>query len=193
MVEVDPGPRAGYFWAHQFRLAGGEGGYLGLQSMGSRVDGSKGKLAIFSIWDAVGASGPGAVRFDGEGSGWSCRIPYEWETERPYLLEVWTDSPSSWSAAVTDDHEVTTEIGRIEVPRSWRQLESWSVMWTEHFAPPLSTCADLAYSSVVFGTPTADGGKVSPDHSSGRLGDGTCDGSSVYEVPGGVRHEMGSG
>ncbi len=30
--EIDPGPAATYFWAHQFGMEGGEGGYLGLQT-----------------------------------------------------------------------------------------------------------------------------------------------------------------
>jgi len=66
--EIDPGPAATYFWAHQFGLEGGEGGYLGLQTRGNRVDGSLGKLAIFSLWDATGAeaapAGPGSSLVD---------------------------------------------------------------------------------------------------------------------------------
>ncbi len=61
--EIDPGPNATYFWAHQFGLVGGEGGYLGLQTKGNRADGSLGKLAIFSLWDATGSDGAGCVRF----------------------------------------------------------------------------------------------------------------------------------
>lgn len=194
MVEVDPGPAAGYFWAHQFRFAGGQGGYVGLQSRGDRADGSIGKLAIFSIWDAVGATGSGAVRFGGEGSGWSCRIPYDWQAGQVYRLAVGADddAPGWWEASVTDEAtSVTQVIGRIQVPPDWRRLESWSVMWTEYFAPTLTSCAGLAHSRVVFGTPVADG-SVLPHHHDDRIGDGTCEGSRVESVSGGVRHEMGA-
>ena len=85
-----------YFWAHQFQLVDGEGGYLGLQTKGNRADGSLGKMAIFSIWDAVEAEGAGpggfgCVRFGGEGTGWSCRIPYHWVAGHAYRLRVWTE------------------------------------------------------------------------------------------------------
>jgi len=88
--EIDPGPESTYFWAHQFRLIGGEGGYIGLQTKGNRVDGSLGKMAILSIWNAEEAAGPGTTRFDGEGTGWSCRIPYQWQAGRAYGLKVAT-------------------------------------------------------------------------------------------------------
>src|SRR4029079_4405488 len=51
---TDPSPD-GYFWSHQFWLVGGEAGYVGLQTEGSEPTG---KIAIFSIWDAVTADGP---------------------------------------------------------------------------------------------------------------------------------------
>ncbi len=191
LPEIDPGPDSSYYWAHQFRIIGGEGGYLGLQSTGNRADGSVGKTAIFSIWDALEAVGPGAMRFSGEGSGWSARIPYPWQPGRPYSLRVSTPGGGWWAAAVRDD--VTgqvTEIGGIRVPEPWRQLDSWSVMWTEYFGPPLATCADLAHSSVVFSRPLANG-EVKPAGSHNRVNEGTCDTSRISVLPEGVRHEMG--
>ena len=55
---TDPSPD-GYFWSHQFWLVGGEAGYVGLQTLGSEPTG---KIAIFSIWDAVTADGPARRR-----------------------------------------------------------------------------------------------------------------------------------
>src|SRR3954447_23606340 len=52
--ENDPTPD-GYFWSHQFWLQGGEAGYCGIQTVGTEPTG---KIAIFSIWQAVGAEGP---------------------------------------------------------------------------------------------------------------------------------------
>lgn len=190
--EVDPGPESSYYWAHQFRIIGGEGGYLGLQTNGHRADGSVGKLAIFSIWDALEAEGPGIVRFSGEGSGWSCRIPYQWEAGRAYALRVNTPGGGWWGASVRDEATgQETEIGGIRVPADWRQLDSWSVMWTEYYGPPLGRCADLAHSSVVFSTPIANDGEVKPAASHNRIGEGTCETSRVEPLAHGVRHEMG--
>jgi hypothetical protein len=190
--EVDPGPESMFFWAHQFRLIGGEGGYLGLQTKGNRADGSLGKMAIFSIWDAVEAAGPGTTRFSGEGEGWSCRIPYMWEPGRAYALKVSAIGGGWWEAKVRDETTgVISQIGGIRVPEHWRNLDSWSIMWTEYYGPPLERCSDLAYSSVVFGTPLANDGEVKPAGSHSHLGDGSCEISDVQPVAQGVRHQMG--
>jgi hypothetical protein len=192
LPEVDPGPESTYFWAHQFRLIGGAGGYLGLQTRGNLADGSLGKVAIFSIWDAEEAEGPGAVRFSGEGTGWSCRIPYAWEAGRAYGMRVYTPGGGWWAAAVRDEATgVIEDIGGIRVPADWRNLDSWSVMWTEYYGSPLDSCQDLAHSSVVFATPTADRGDVRPAGSHSHIGEGTCQTSYIEPVPDGVRHQMG--
>ena len=189
--EIDPGVDTTYFWAHQFRLVGGEGGYLGLQTKGNRADGSLGKMAIFSVWDAVGAEGRGPP-FGNEGSGWSCRIPYLWEAGRAYRLRVWTPGASWWAASVVDDAGGREhEIGRIRVPEAWGGLDAWSVMWTEYYGGPLAQCSDMPYSRVVFHTPTADEGQVGPARSHSHIGNGTCPTSRIETLPHGVRHEMG--
>jgi len=190
--EIDPGPGSMYYWAHQFGLVGGKGGYLGLQTDGLSSRGNEGKIALFSIWDAVSAEGQAASRFSGEGEGWTCRVPYAWEAGRGYRLRVWTLEPGWWAASVRDEvTAVETEIGFIRVPGDWRQLDTWSVMWTEYYGRPLTSCADLPHSKVIFSTPTAADGTVEPERSVNRLGDGTCDGSTTEPVRGGVRHEIG--
>ncbi|HEX2118975.1 MAG TPA: DUF3472 domain-containing protein [Acidimicrobiales bacterium] len=190
--ETDPGPEATYFWAHQFRMIGGEGGYIGLQTKGNRADGSLGKMAIFSIWDAVEAEGPGTIRFGGEGTGWSCRIPYQWQAGQAYTMKVFTPGGSWWGAKIRDETTgQISELGGIRVPEHWRHLDSWSVMWTEYYGPPLNSCRDLPYSSVVFGAPTANDGEVKPAGSHSHLGEGTCETSFIEPLVGGVRHQMG--
>lgn len=190
--QVDPGEHTTYFWSHQFGLAGGEGGYLGLQTRGNRVDGSAGRMAIFSIWGAEAGDGPGAMRFSGEGSGWSCRMPYRWAAGHLYVLTVADAGGGWWEATVRDEEGGPEEsIGRIRVPAHWGGLGTWSSMWTEYYGGAITRCRDLPYSDVVFGTPTADPGGVSPRGRENRLGTGTCDNSSVDDVDGGVRHRMG--
>ena len=192
LPEIDPGPDSAYFWAHQFRLIGGEGGNSGLQTNGNRADGSVGKTAIFSIWDAEEAAGPGPMRFGGEGVGWSCRIPYPWQAGRAYGLKVASLGGGWWAGKVRDEATgESDDIGGIRVPGHWRNLDSWSVMWTEYFGPPLGSCRDLAYSSVVFGTPTANDGEAKPAGSHSHLGEGTCQTSHIETLAHGVRHQMG--
>lgn len=189
-AETDPGDHSCCFWAHQFRTVEGEGGYVGLQTWGNRADGSLGKMAIFSLWDALEGRGPGVVPFSGEGEGWSCRIPFAWESGRPYRLRIGvaeTAGDSVWWAASVD----TTEIGRIRVPRQWGRLRPWSVMWTEYYGPPVPDCAALPYACAVFSEPVADGGSVRPERRRSHVGDGDCHTTRVADIGGGVRQELG--
>ncbi len=164
---------------------------MGLQTWGNLDERHLDRIAIFSIWDALGAEGDHVVNFAGEGTGWSCRIPYPWVPGRAYRLRVWTDEPGWWAASVTDvEADVGRLIGRIRVGDRVTGLGRWSVMWTEYYRP-LVRCSDLTHSRVVFRIPTADGGVV-PERRHSHVNDGDCQESSVDDVPGGVRHEMGA-
>ena len=155
-------------------------GRLGLQTDGG--------MAVFSVLDAVGAAGPGASRsIDG---GWSCQVPYPWRAGRRYQLRVGVVEPGWWGASVADD-SAETEVGFIQVPPDWRQLDTPSLMMTEYRGSPLASCAEVPHSRVVFSAPTADDGSTAPERMHSVLGDGTCDCSRAESVPGGVRHEIG--
>ncbi len=192
VVEVDPGAGSSYFYAHQFALIGGTGGYLGIQTRG-HTNGTWGRIAIFSIWDAVGARGRAPVRFTGEGEGWSCRIMYPWQVGRPYRLHLRTPERAWWVASIADPTTgAEEEIGWIEVPPGWERLDAWSVMWTEWYGGPLARCADIPHSSVVFRTPVANDGSVRPRDANDHLSTGaTCDNSVVERLSDGSRQEMG--
>lgn len=191
--ERDPSPD-GYFWSHQFGLVGGEGGYAGLQTMGSNPTG---KIAIFSIWGAESATGPAmAGAFGGEGTGQTVRIPYRWRPGAAYRLSVCADDAATWTAVIAD--AVTGEehlIGHIRVPRHWGGLSDFSIMWTERYAGALRSCADIRRSSARFTIPTASGaggGRVMPLHHHNHLAEPPgCPGSEVIDLAGGVRHVMG--
>ncbi|MEA2828619.1 MAG: hypothetical protein QOG43_3058 [Actinomycetota bacterium] len=104
---------------------------------------------------------------------------------------MWTDEAGWWAASVTDvEAGVTQPIGRIRVKAQVTGLGRWSVMWTEYYGA-LVRCSDLTHSRVVFGIPTADDG-VAPERRHSHVNDGDCQESSVDDVPGGVRHEMGA-
>jgi hypothetical protein len=197
-VERDPGP-AGYFWAHQFFFVGGEGGYIGLQTLGGDPAKPPGKVAIFSIWSALGAGGPGySGPFGGEGTGYTARIDYPWIEGRDYRLRIAQVEPpgdhAAWGAWVRD--EVTGHedfVGRIRVPANWGLLAATSAMWTERYTGEARSCNDLGFSEASFLSPKADGGLTEPVRTHNHLGEppGTCRNSNVSDVAGGVRHQMG--
>ena len=181
---TDPSP-VGYFWSHQVALLGGEAAYVGLQTQGSDP---AGKIAIFSVWGALEAEGPEAARpFSGEGTGMQVLIRYEWAPGRRERLALRADGGGWWSAEVDG-----LLVGRIRVDAAWHGLASTSIMWTERYAPPLRTCAEIGHAVAWFGTPLADG-DVAPLHHHNHLANHRgCPGSSVLDAEGGVVHVMGA-
>jgi hypothetical protein len=180
---TDPSP-VGYFWSHQVALLGGEAAYIGLQTMGAEP---RGKIAIFSVWAALDAESPEhAGPFGGEGTGMTVRIRYEWEPGRREQLAVRRDDAGWWRAEVGG-----RSIGRIRVDPTWGGLSPTSIMWTERYAPPLRTCADMGHAVAWFGEPVADGGTGPQRHRNHLSAHPGCQGSSVDDRPGGVLHVMG--
>jgi hypothetical protein len=190
-LDVDPGPGAGYLWAHEFTIVGGSSGYVGIEAPTDGGSGGSGKVAIFSIRDALRAVGEEAAVSAPAGAA-TCRVALPWDAGRSYELRVWTAQEGWWSAAVRDD--VTnreTLVGRIVVPDHWRRLASLSITRTEYRGRPLQRCDELRACRIVYQEPTADGGRVQPERHESRVGPGTCEGSHVEAVPDGVRHAMG--
>jgi hypothetical protein len=191
-IRTDPSPD-GYFWAHQFGFGGGEQGYCGLQTHNAELGG---KIAIFSVWSALGADGPEhAGRFGGEGTGFTARIRYEWQVDVPYRLTVERtasdDAGAWWRAQVADPTtEVVATVGSILVPAQWDGLAATSVMWSERYAGPLRTCADIRHSVVELTDPTADGTTALGFHHHLAVPE-TCPNSRIDALASGGRHEMG--
>jgi hypothetical protein len=180
----DPSP-VGYFWSHQVGLVGGDGAYLGLQTRGSEPTG---KIAIFSIWGAIDAESPEyAAPFGGEGTGMSVRIRYQWAPNRSERLVIRAGGSGWWQAEV--DNMI---IGRIRVDPRTGGLAPTSIMWTERYAPPLRSCAELGHAVAWFGTPLADGGVQPLGHHNYVAGHRGCPGSSVTDSDGGVVQVMGA-
>jgi hypothetical protein len=198
-IEREPPADVGYFWSHQVELQDGDTAYFGLQTLGRRPDGSEGKVAIFSIWKALGARGPGIAQpFSGEGEGYQTVIPYAWKPGRMYRLRMFRSGESrrgtEWSATVRDESSgEVSPIGTITVPKKWGGLGAWSVMWSERYTgPEVRTCDDVGYSRVTFTAPTADGGSVRPDrHHSYVTDPANCPNSRVTGRGGRFRQEMG--
>jgi hypothetical protein len=194
----------GYFWAHQFALrdsgAPPSGGYVGLQANGSYPPGRATKVAIFSIWNALDALGPGiAQRFGGEGTGYQTLIRWAWVAGRRYQLRVGTRGTDRqgdrwWVATVRDAATGSeAEIGRILVPETWNKLDTWSVAWTELFFPPIRRCADMECASSLWANFTADRETLRPTSIASRFSEpARCANSRITTLEGGViRQQMG--
>lgn len=196
----DPG-RTTYFWAHQWSFRRGETGYFGLQAHDRRDDGTTGKLAVFSIWGAVGCADNPGCHAGVEGARfWTCRLGYEWAAGRAYRLRVAMTDRRWWSASVTDlETGSSTLVGSIRVPRWWGGLDlgaRGSVVWTEFYGANvpggLAGPELLPHSAVRFGVPAAGEGSVRPDAHTNQLGQGDWDNSRVADDGAdAVTHEMG--
>jgi len=162
-VECEPKFTAAYFWAQQFWFHGGDGGYFGIQSDGD-INGTRQKIAIFSIWKSVGTTksphpGSSAEPFGHEGSGYSCKIPFEWKEGILYKLEIrraFVDSvysKNSWQAFIKDmTSNQAFLIGSIEVPSDWGNLKADSNFFIEYFRY-VPSCLDTPFQKSVYGIP----------------------------------------
>ncbi|MCA9773474.1 MAG: DUF3472 domain-containing protein [Myxococcales bacterium] len=196
-IEADPGTAAALFWSHQFHFQGGDGGYIGLQTSGNIGGVPVGKMALVSIWQALGglAGSPGSVcqTFGGEGTGWSCRIPYDWQEGRTYRLRLWeyccAETPGAaewWTGSVTDlTTGVETILGRIQVPGGWDWIDGVnSGTWVEYYGS-VPTCDDIPYSVGRFDTMRANAGAVAPTGSTTTLGGAPrCPGKAAIAAAG---------
>lgn len=173
--EIDPGPAGAYLWAYEFKFVGGEAGYIGLQTDGA----PEGRSALFAV-------------SNGRDMAATQRTPFPWVTGGAYRLRVWTDDGGWWFGAVRDEYSgIEAPIGNFQTPPGWLRLASWSMTTVEYRGRVLSRCADLRPVQVSFSVPTADDGTVEPQVHQSRVGEGTCEGASVEDVPGGVRHAIG--
>lgn len=160
-IDYEPKFAAGYFWAQQFWFNRGNGGYYGIQSDGD-IDGTRQKIAIFSIWESVAAvksSQPGssAESFGHEGSGFSCKIPFQWEEGSSYKLELRRIFSGnimeniSWEASILNI--VSNQaflIGCISVPAVWGNLQPNSNFFVEYFRN-VPSCYDTPFEKSVYG------------------------------------------
>lgn len=185
-IDVDPGIQSAYYWAHQFHFKNGDGGYMGLQTNGHMQGEWVGKMAIFSIWDALEAEpGPGASseEFTGEGEGWSCRKKYNWVEGHTYCLRIEAygvdEQENEWWGAWIIDTSTSQEtfIGKIKVPGSWQWLDDYSVVWVEYYGQ-VNGCISIPYAKARFEQPTADNSTIIPQKLTSDIGT-TCPNASI--------------
>jgi hypothetical protein len=160
-VHTDPGYRANVFWSNQFSLAGGQGGYTGMQSNGGEK-----RMFLFSLWNATeakpGSPGSHCLDFGGEGVGKSCRMAHEWQAGHKYRFHLAFEGDRWLGVTVTDmtTHQ-SFKLGSIRA-KADRISPRGMVDWTEYFEwnSPLADCNTQPYASALFDLPSGDDGRA---------------------------------
>lgn len=148
------------YWSMSFTFTGtGRGGYLGLQTNGTRTSGSVGDTAIFSLWGANGARRGACQKFGGEGTGYSCRRAFGFATNTDYRLRVWrleSDARGQWWGAWIRSGRtgVDYHLGDIRVPANSRTIESVT-NFSEYFGRQVA-CDRVPQSQAYFTQPAAN-------------------------------------
>ena len=138
-----------------------DGGYGGIQSGGILADGKISDLAIFSIWNGLGAVpgvGAGCTPFGGEGIGYSCRIPITLIAGNKYEISFGVDTargPQWWIASISDLAKGTKSvIGSIETNSSVAKATNWN-NFIEYWGQAVP-CDAVGAASAKFYTPTSN-------------------------------------
>lgn len=149
------------FWASSWTWANSSyGGYVGLQTDGSRADGSVGDTVIFSIWNATAANG-NCLPFGGEGVGYSCRLPYSINTAHKYKFRVQKSTAVAdptggqwWDAYIRNESTGTeSKIGSLQAgsaDTSFNLPQNFS----EYFGPAMPSCGEVPVSVALWSKPT---------------------------------------
>lgn len=151
------------YWSVGGWYGSGDGYYMGLQTDGTHTNGEQvSKLAIFSVWNANGASGARCGTFGGEGDGYSCRLTYDWKVGRSYRLRTWrlnSDAQGQWWGAWVRDNATGSEtfIGQIRA-RQGNTGITQTYAFTESFRQ--SSCSAIDKSDGRFSDPLGNNGAV---------------------------------
>jgi hypothetical protein len=112
------------FWALSWTFAGSnDSGYMGIQTDARRPDGSKGQMALFSLWTADNSRGANGrcAAFEENGHGLSCRMNWTIRTGATYRLRVWRGEADAtgqwWEGWIHSDYRnVDYHLGDLHVP-----------------------------------------------------------------------------
>lgn len=162
-----PGKGAKTFWALVWKWTADRvhGGYIGLQTDAEYAEGQYGDTAIFSLWNATAAEGPGWVEeFGGEGTGWQCRLAFPIRTDCFYRLRLWrleADPDGQWWGAwiieETSPGTLTHHyIGRCKVAADLTDVAADSIEnFSEFWGDAVTECRDVPLSVAGFTPPAA--------------------------------------
>ncbi len=199
-IDLQPnidGSPDGYYYANNIWFTSNSQLYYGLQTSGSAPTG---KIAIFSVWDAIAAEGPQYhASFGGEGVGYSVRISYPWITGRKYTMRVTKSSDdgvtSWWSGYVKDTvTNVESYIGRIQINGNRGNLSASSAAFHERYQGPSDSCSQPRVSQVTFSNPLMSPGGIKPKSAYSNANViSTCPGYAYERDLGGYRYKSYAG
>jgi hypothetical protein len=142
-----------------------DGGYGGIQSKGILADRTISDLAIFSIWNGLGAipgAGAGCTPFGGEGVGYSCRIPITLIAGNKYEISFGVDvarGPQWWIATISDLTKGTKSvIGSIETNSRIAKASNWN-NFIEYWGQAVP-CDEVGAASAKFYVPKSNNPNV---------------------------------
>jgi len=125
------------------------------------ADGTISDLAIFSIWNGLGAipgAGAGCTPFGGEGIGYSCRIPITLIAGNKYEISFGIDvarGPQWWIATIADLTKGTKSvIGSIESNSRIAKASNWN-NFIEYWGQSVP-CDAVGAASAKFYVPTSN-------------------------------------
>ena len=136
------------------------GGYLGFNTDAN----GKGQ-ALFSLWNATEATGGSCQQFGGEGTGWSCRMPFEIKTDVFYQLRLsLTKSDADgvwWSAWIVEnpgsDNPQEFALGEIKVKAEMNIIRGNSINdFSEYFGQTQEKCGTVPLSILGVTPPAAN-------------------------------------
>jgi len=151
-INTDPGV-VSYFWAQQFFLntVVDHSGYFGIQGNGITNGITVGKMFIFSIWNADGATpaaGAVAQSFGGEGVGYSIHRTYDWQPNVAYTFHLTRENATGWHATIHASTNEDIDLGTIDIPET-TTIQTGFANFTEYYGS-LPSCAALPAVQVTF-------------------------------------------
>ena len=185
-VDSDPGDGSYVFWAQQFWINGGSGGYLGMQRDASSVPYKK--KVIFSIWDTLKSKAGNmpnakAEPFGGEGIGQHVIAALDWKIGHTYAFTLRDGADHWWNVGIVDEATGQSwDLGSIQAPASWQRLQSHVTTFTEVYVNG-TNCEQVPYARASFLPPIGNDGKAldfAPLRHPYTYGTGACAAASKF-------------
>ncbi|MBS1793903.1 MAG: DUF3472 domain-containing protein [Acidobacteria bacterium] len=151
-------PAPGSQWVLMWSWAAdpAHGGYFGFNTT---ADGKA--QALFSLWNADKANGPSCREFGGEGTGWSCRLPFELSSEVVYKLRLARTKTDQggvwWGGWIYEEGGEQYYLGEIRVKKQMDRIRGSSIMnFSEYYGDVVKKCSEVPFSILALAPPQAN-------------------------------------
>ena len=157
---AQPAPASQWVMTWAWTADPAHGGYLGFNADAN----GKGQ-ALFSLWNATAATGSSCQQFGGEGTGWSCRMPFEIKTDVFYQLRLSRTKSEAdgvwWSAWIVEnpgsDASQEYALGEIKVKAEMNVIRGNSINdFSEYYGQTQEKCSTVPLSILGVTPPAAN-------------------------------------